>query len=127
MDNISGRTVAITGAARGIGHATAKALLERGARVIIGDRDVAVLGDAVAALTRLGPVSGHPLDVADRESFAAFLDKARVDGGGRIDVLINNAGVMPIGPFLNQSEAAIRSAIEVNIYGVLNGCQLVLP
>ncbi|MDT5185845.1 MAG: hypothetical protein QOI29_4003, partial [Mycobacterium sp.] len=77
--------------------------------------------------TKLGQVSGYPLDVTDRESFATFLDKARTDGGGRIDVLINNAGVMPIGPFLEQSEQTIRSTIEVNLYGVLTGCQLVLP
>lgn len=127
MDNIRGKTIAITGAARGIGYATAKALLARGARVVIGDRDVALGESAVAELTKLGPVSGHPLDVTDRESFATFLDKARTDGGGRIDVLINNAGVMPIGPFLEQSETTIRSAIEVNFYGVLTGCQLVLP
>ena len=78
-------------------------------------------------LTKLGQVSGYPLDVTDRESFATFLDKARTDGGGHIDVLINNAGVMPIGPFLEQSEQSIRSSIEVNFYGVLAGCQLVLP
>ncbi|MCW2687896.1 MAG: short-chain dehydrogenase/reductase [Mycobacterium sp.] len=127
MDNIRGKTIAITGAARGIGHATAKALLARGARVVIGDRDVAVLESAVAGLSRLGMVSGHPLDVTDRESFATFLDKARTDGDGHIDVLINNAGVMPIGPFLEQSEQSIRSSIEVNFYGVLTGCQLALP
>ncbi len=127
MDNVNGRTVAITGAARGIGLATATALLNRGARVVIGDRDVDALESAVSGLQRLGPVSGHPLDVTDHESFAAFLDKARADGGGHIDVLINNAGVMPIGPFLKQSEQAIRSAIEVNFYGVLTGCRLVLP
>jgi NAD(P)-dependent dehydrogenase (short-subunit alcohol dehydrogenase family) len=127
MDNIRGRTIAITGAARGIGHATAKALLARGARVVIGDRDVALQQSAVAQLTKLGPVSGYPLDVTDRESFATFLDKARTDGGGHIDVLINNAGVMPIGPFLEQSEQAIRSSIEVNLYGVIAGCQLALP
>jgi NAD(P)-dependent dehydrogenase (short-subunit alcohol dehydrogenase family) len=127
MDNINGRTIAITGAARGIGHAIAKALLRRGARVVIGDRDVDALEAAVAALSPLGPASGHPLDVTDRESFAAFLDKARSEGGGRIDVLVNNAGVMPIGPFLDQSDRAIRSAIEVNLYGVLTGCRLVLP
>src|SRR5690606_9420047 len=127
MDNIRSKTIAITGAARGIGYATATALLARGARVVIGDRDAALQESAVAQLGRLGPVSGYPLDVTDRESFATFLDKARTDGGGHIDVLINNAGVMPIGPFLEQSEQAIRSSIEVNLYGVLTGCQLALP
>jgi short-subunit dehydrogenase len=127
MDNIRGKTVAITGAARGIGHATAKALLARGARVVIGDRDVAVLESAVTGLSSLGQVSGYPLDVTNKESFATFLDKARSDGAGHLDVLINNAGVMPVGAFLEQSEQAIRSAIEVNLYGVLTGCQLALP
>jgi short-subunit dehydrogenase len=131
MDKIRGRTIAITGAARGIGHATAKALLARGARVVIGDRDVAVLESAVTGLARYGQVNGYPLDVTDRESFEVFLDKARTDGSGdsagHVDVLINNAGVMPVGPFLEQSEQSIRSSIEVNFYGVLTGCQLVLP
>jgi short-subunit dehydrogenase len=127
MDRISGKTVAITGAARGIGYATAKALLARGARVVIGDRDVAVLESAVTGLSSLGQVSGYPLDVTNKESFATFLDKARSDGAGHLDVLINNAGVMPVGAFLEQSEQAIRSAIEVNLYGVLTGCQLALP
>lgn len=66
MDTISGKTIAITGAARGIGYATANALLARGARVVIGDRDVALQESAVAELTKLGQVSGYPLDVADR-------------------------------------------------------------
>jgi short-subunit dehydrogenase len=127
MDNIRGKTIVITGAARGIGYATAQALLARGARVIIGDRDLDVLESAVAGISSLGQVTGHPLDVTDKGSFAAFLDKARADGGGHIDVLINNAGVMPVGPFLEQSAQAIRSSIEVNLYGVLTGCQLVLP
>ncbi|MUL76573.1 SDR family oxidoreductase [Mycolicibacterium sp. CBMA 226] len=127
MDNIRGKTIAITGAARGIGYATAKALLARGARVVIGDRDVAVLESAVSELVKLGPATGYPLDVTDRESFEVFLDKARSDGAGHLDVLINNAGVMPIGPFLDETEQSIRSAMEVNLYGVLTGCQLALP
>lgn len=127
MDNIRGKTIAITGAARGIGYATAEALLRRGARVVIGDRDVALQESSVAKLTNLGSVSGYPLDVTDRDSFSAFLDKARTDGGGHIDVLINNAGVMPVGPFLGETEQSIRSSLEVNVYGVLTGCQLALP
>ncbi|HEX7323412.1 MAG TPA: SDR family oxidoreductase [Mycobacterium sp.] len=127
MDNIAGKTIAVTGAARGIGLAIATALLARRARVVIGDRDVDVLNKAVTGLSDRGAVSGHPLDITDRESFSAFLDKARADGDGHIDVLVNNAGVMPIGPFLDHSEQAIRSAIEVNFYGVINGCQLILP
>jgi NAD(P)-dependent dehydrogenase (short-subunit alcohol dehydrogenase family) len=58
MDNIGGRTIAITSAARGIGFATAKALLARGARVVIGDRDVALQESAVAQLTNLGSAWG---------------------------------------------------------------------
>lgn len=126
MDNIRGKTIAITGAARGIGFATATALLKRGARVVIGDRDVGVLDKAVTQLAQAGSATGHPLDVTDRESFATFLDKAHADGDGRIDVLINNAGVMPVGPFLEQTQQTIHSATEVNFYGVINGCQLVL-
>jgi short-subunit dehydrogenase len=127
MDNIKGKTIAITGAARGIGYATARALLARGGRVVIGDRDVARLESAVAGLSDVGLVSGHPLDVTDPESFSTFLDKARTYGSGHVDVLINNAGVMPIGAFLEQSEQTIRTAIEVNFCGVLTGCRLVLP
>lgn len=127
MNNIRGKTIVITGAARGIGYATAKALLGRGARVVIGDRDVAVLESAVSGLSAFGQVSGHPLDVTDKDSFETFLNKARTEGAGHIDVLINNAGVMPVGPFLEQSEQSVRSSVEVNFYGVLTGCQLVLP
>jgi NADP-dependent 3-hydroxy acid dehydrogenase YdfG len=127
VDRISGKTIVITGAARGIGYATAQALLARGARVVIGDRDVPKLESAVAALSELGMASGHPLDVTDSESFGAFLDKARTDGAGHIDVLVNNAGVMPIGHFLEQTDEAIRTSIEVNFSGVLTGCRKVLP
>ena len=82
MDRIRGKVVVITGAARGIGRATAEALLARGARVVIGDRDVHALDACVTELNRAGQISGYPLDVTDAESFAVFLDKARGDGGG---------------------------------------------
>jgi short-subunit dehydrogenase len=127
MDRVRGKSIAITGAARGIGYATAQALLARGARVVIGDRDVAALESAVDELSDAGEIFGHPLDVTDSASFSGFVQKAKADSGGRIDVLINNAGVMAVGSFLDQSQQAIRSSIEVNFYGVVNGCKLVLP
>lgn len=125
-DRIGGRVVVITGAARGIGYATATALLARGARVVIGDRDVAALDEAVDRLGRMGQVSGFSLDVSEAESFAEFLASARA-AAGDIDVLINNAGVMPVGAFLDQTDRAIDTAIDVNLRGVINGCRLVLP
>ena len=117
------RTIFITGASTGLGRATAQLFAGRGWKVIATMRKPAD-GDELA---RTPGVTVLPLDVTDRESFATFLDKARTDGGGHIDVLINNAGVMPVGPFLEQSEQSIRSSIEVNLYGVIAGCQLALP
>ncbi|SKW44149.1 short chain dehydrogenase [Mycobacteroides abscessus subsp. abscessus] len=76
MDKITGKNIAITGAARGIGYATATALLRRGARVVIGDRDVEALGSAVEGLKEEGNVDAHPLDVTDPASFKRFLEAA---------------------------------------------------
>lgn len=76
MDNIRGKTIAITGAARGIGLPPPGPCWPRGARVVIGDRDVALEEFAVAKLGNLGTVSGYPLDVTDQDLFATFLDKA---------------------------------------------------
>ena len=69
MDRVIGRTVVVTGGARGIGFATAAVLVTRGARVVIGDRDQGALDAAVAELATAGAVSGHLLDVSDRQSF----------------------------------------------------------
>ena len=116
--------VAITGGARGIGLATARALHATGARVAIGDVDEAAARQAAADL---GPdaVATH-LDVSDEASFAAFLAYAAQELGP-VEVLVNNAGIMPIGPFLAETGATARRAVDVNLVGCLTGMKAALP
>jgi NAD(P)-dependent dehydrogenase (short-subunit alcohol dehydrogenase family) len=121
--SLNGRVVAITGGARGIGKATAEALVRRGARVAIGDIDLAL---AEGTATGLGGGSvATRLDVSDRASFGAFLDEAERQLGP-IDVVINNAGIMPTTPFVEESEDSFRRQIEINLIGVIHGTQLAM-
>jgi NAD(P)-dependent dehydrogenase (short-subunit alcohol dehydrogenase family) len=121
--SLVGKVVAITGGARGIGRATAAALIAQGAKVAIGDID-AQLAQRTAQELGAGTV-GFPLDVTDRASFAKFLDD--VDGAlGPLDVLINNAGIMPIGPFIDEDDATARTMIDINLHGVIFGSKLAL-
>ncbi|MEV4207724.1 SDR family oxidoreductase [Nocardia salmonicida] len=122
--DLEGATIAITGAARGIGLATAKAFVEQGAYVALGDLDEAL---AVQAAAEIGDHAiGHALDVTDKASYAAFLD-ATTRWHGPLDVLVNNAGVMPNGPFLEQSDRIDQLTMDVNVYGVIHGMRLALP
>jgi NAD(P)-dependent dehydrogenase (short-subunit alcohol dehydrogenase family) len=118
---VNGRVIAITGGARGIGRATAEALVREGAKVAIGDLD-AELTEQVAGEIGGGTV-GLPLDVTDRESFAAFLDGVE-DRLGPVDVLINNAGIMPLGDFAEEDDATTTRIIDINVHGVLTGTKL---
>jgi len=120
---LSGRTVAITGAARGIGFATARAAANAGAQVVIGDLDTAALAAAAEQIGRAHPVF---LDVTSRESFAAFLDTAAQHSDGNLDVLINNAGIQHVGALVDATEADVHRQIEVNVGGTLTGLQLAL-
>src|SRR3954468_666482 len=97
---ISGRTVAITGGARGLGLATATALAARGARVALGDLDGDLARDEAAALPGPGPHGRHAPDVTAPDSFDAFLGQAAELGD--LDVLINNAGIMPVKAFADE-------------------------
>ncbi|MGA2011259.1 MAG: SDR family oxidoreductase [Solirubrobacteraceae bacterium] len=121
--SLAGKVVAITGGARGIGRATAAALIAQGARVAIGDIDSAL---ALATAQELGSDTvGLPLDVTDRASFASFLEQVE-STVGPLDVLINNAGIMPIGPFVDESDATAARMVDINLHGVIFGSKLAL-
>lgn len=116
------KTVAITGGARGIGYQTAKELIRRGHRIAIGDVDEARLKEAA---DELGVTVFARLDVTDPESFTAFLDLAERDLGP-LDVLINNAGIMPTGHVHEETHAVTRRQVEINVLGVIFGTKLAL-
>ena len=123
LRSLNGQVVAITGGARGIGRATATALIAQGARVAIGDID-APLAEKTASELGSGTI-GLPLDVTDRESFAGFLDEVERQLGP-LEVLINNAGIMPIGPFAEETDACAGRLVDINIHGVILGSKLAL-
>lgn len=120
---LAGQTVAITGGARGIGRATARALARQGMRVAIGDLDARQAGDVAEAL---GPSAiGLPLDVTERDSFSGFLDRVE-EQLGPVDVVVNNAGIMQTGPFLDEDDLTARRMVDINIHGVILGTKLAL-
>jgi NADP-dependent 3-hydroxy acid dehydrogenase YdfG len=120
---LGGQVVAITGGARGIGRATAAALIAQGARVAIGDLE-APLAERTAQELGVGTV-GLALDVTDRASFEAFIQEVETRLGP-LDVLINNAGIMPIGPLVEESEATAKRTVDINLHGVIIGSKLAL-
>jgi NAD(P)-dependent dehydrogenase (short-subunit alcohol dehydrogenase family) len=121
---LAGAVVLVTGAGRGIGRATADAFARAGARVWIGDLDEPA---AVAAAAAIGhDARAMHLDVTARPSFAAFVDAA-TRAHGRVDVLVNNAGVMPLGSFVDEPDRISRLTLDVNVWGLVLGTRLVLP
>src|SRR3954447_21064372 len=121
---VAGRVVAITGGARGLGLATARALAVRGARVAIGDLD-GDLARAEAAMLPGGPHAGYALDVTDPDQFARYLDDGEAELGA-LDVLINNAGIMPVGRFTEEDPATTRRQAEINLIALMSGTRLAL-
>ncbi len=118
---VAGTRVAVTGGAQGIGRSLAEHLVAGGARVVIGDVDLA-LAEKTAGEIGAGTVA-LALDVSDRASFAGFLDDAH-DRLGGLDVLVNNAGIMPLGPFLDEDDAVTDRIVDVDLRGVLIGSKI---
>ena len=124
MTDLSNTVVLITGASSGIGEATARELAAAGAKLMLGARRTDRLERLAAELG--GNVAWARLDVTDRESFAQFVAAAE-ERFGRVDVLVNNAGVMPLSPLSALLVDQWDWMIDVNVRGVLNGIAAVLP
>lgn len=127
MSEIKGKVVIVTGASSGIGEAIARLLAGRGARVVVGARRTDRLETLVAEIAAEGGEARfRALDVTDRTDMQAFVDFAKAEFG-QVDVLINNAGVMPLSPLSALKFDEWDRMINVNINGVLNGIGAVLP
>nr|WP_083467207.1 SDR family oxidoreductase [Kibdelosporangium sp. MJ126-NF4]CEL21959.1 putative oxidoreductase [Kibdelosporangium sp. MJ126-NF4]CTQ92739.1 putative oxidoreductase [Kibdelosporangium sp. MJ126-NF4] len=114
--SLSGKVVVVTGGARGIGAAMVQELVRAGAKVVIGDLDLAT---AEATAARLG-VLALQLDVTDPAGFTKFLDEVE-SRTGPLDVLINNAGIMPLGRFEDEDDVSTMHQLEINLHGVIHG------
>lgn len=127
IEGIEGKVVVITGASSGLGEATARRLAAAGAKVVLGARRTDKLDKIVADLRR----DGHEAvavrtDVAVRADVEALVAKA-VEQFGRVDVLVNNAGIMPLSPLAKLKVDEWERTIDVNVKGVLYGIAAVLP
>ncbi len=127
MQTLDDRIVLITGASSGIGAATAHTLAARGATVVLGARRVDRLDALVADINAAGGrAEARALDVVSAEDTQAFVDHA-IAMHGRIDAIVNNAGVMPLSPLAALKLDEWNRMIDVNIRGVLHGIAAVLP
>jgi NAD(P)-dependent dehydrogenase (short-subunit alcohol dehydrogenase family) len=116
--SLAGKVVVVTGGARGIGAATAAALVAKGARVAIGDLDEELTRRAAKELG--GDVLGLRLDVTDPAGFTAFLDTVERELGP-IDVLVNNAGIMPLDLLEDEAVDTTARVLAINLGGVIHG------
>ncbi|KIP85963.1 oxidoreductase [Stenotrophomonas maltophilia] len=127
MNLIQDKIIVITGASSGIGEATARLLARSGATVVLGARRIERLQQLVADIQAEGGTAvAHALDVTAREQLQALIDRT-VAAYGRVDVIINNAGVMPLSPLAALKVDEWDRMIDVNIRGVLHGIAAVLP
>ncbi|MFJ7207794.1 SDR family oxidoreductase [Streptomyces sp. NPDC098789] len=124
-DRFGGQLVLVTGAASGIGRATAFAFAEAGARVVAVDRD----GEGAARTAEMARLVGAPqawgecVDVSDEQAMEKLAAKVAAEYG-IVDVLVNNAGIGLSGPFLETSSEDWKKVLDVNLWGVIHGCRI---
>lgn len=127
MLNVENKVIVITGASSGIGEATAKLLAQNGANVVLGARRTEKLEAIVKEIHDQGNIAEFKaVDVTDREDVKGFIHFAK-EKFGRVDVIFNNAGVMPLSPMNALKVEEWDTMIDVNIRGVLNGIAAGLP
>lgn len=127
MSNIHNKVVLITGASSGIGEAAARLIAAKGASVVLGARRTERLEKLVSEIrAEGGSASACALDVTDLSAMQAFVDFAKAQYG-KVDVIINNAGVMPLSPLASLKVAEWNQMLDVNVRGVLHGIAAVLP
>jgi NADP-dependent 3-hydroxy acid dehydrogenase YdfG len=127
MQNLQGKVVLITGASSGIGEATARTLAEAGATVVLGARRIERLQKLVQEIEAAGgKAMAKAMDVTNQAEVAAFAEEAR-GRFGKIDVIVNNAGVMPLSPMSALKVDEWDRMVDVNIKGTLYGIAAVLP
>ena len=123
---LEGKHALVTGGARGIGAACARALLLRGARVTLAGRDAEALAHAMEEMSSLGDVDMQAIDVTDEDSVRSGF-AAAVARFGRIDILVNNAGQAVPAPFGKTDAALWRRMLDVNLTGTFHCTQAALP
>lgn len=127
MSNIHNKVVLITGASSGIGEAAARLIAAKGAHVVLGARRTERLEKLVGEIrSEGGSASARALDVTDMNSMQAFVEFAKAQHG-KVDVIINNAGVMPLSPLAALKVDEWNQMLDVNVRGVLHGIAAVLP
>jgi NADP-dependent 3-hydroxy acid dehydrogenase YdfG len=124
---IQGKVVAITGASSGIGEATALLLAERGAKLVLGARGSDRLKALAVRIADAGGEASHaPTDVRRRDDVSALV-KLACERYGKLDVLVNNAGIGPIAPLDDLRVQEWEDMIDINVKGVLYGIAAALP
>ena len=122
-ERLKDKVAIITGAAKGIGFATAKRFAEEGAKVMIADISLEAVNSAAAQIPNAEP---YVVNVTDRASIQSALDQI-LERHGKIDILINNAGITQDARLVKMTEAQFDAVIDVNLKGVFNCTQLVVP